>query len=152
MIAQCFVFCLPAREWMKNPELILFLFLLAHDMAFKNVVSQTLGNQSKHTHMEERVLLSGLVEYLEILDDIQIYLWYLEILDDIWWLVQSPLSLTDQFRQLGFPRLPRARCPKTRFSTLWLYNALQCSCQACSNHRSVSRSEEKASDGDWCVL
>ena len=61
---------------MKNPELILFLFLLAHDMAFKNVVSQTLLEISQNisTHMEERVLLSGLVEYLEILDDIQIYL------------------------------------------------------------------------------
>ena len=36
----------------------------------------------------------------------------------------KPLSLTDQFRQLGFPRLPRARCPKTRFSTLWLYSTM----------------------------
>ena len=57
---------------MKNPELILFLFLVAHEVAFKNVVSQALLEISQNILICRKS--SGLVEYLEISDDIHIYL------------------------------------------------------------------------------
>ena len=60
---------------MKNPELILFLFLLAHDMAFKNVVSQALLEISQNILIWwKEFCFLDLVEYLKISDDIQIYL------------------------------------------------------------------------------